>query len=183
MFHLGMRFDADVVEWVEERGELKRFAGHPMFAFSVLRTWLKTPRKDTPMHVVLQGANVDVETDSAWLVALNTNPYSFVGSKPFSAAPSASLDGALSVLSFDNVTARSVVGAAYRSLFTDKGVRGLKHVQLYDDVETGVMTSQKSIGVQMDGDHIGESERVEFGVTRDAIKLVRPVAQGDAHSS
>src|SRR3984957_20160151 len=36
LFHTGMGFDAAVVEQVERRGSLKRYAGHPLFVYATL---------------------------------------------------------------------------------------------------------------------------------------------------
>ncbi len=176
LFHLGMRFDADVVEWVEDRGELKRLAGHPMFAYSIFRTWLRTAKRETPMHVELSKPGASVTPfDSAWLVALNNNPYTYVGDRPFNVAPNASLDSGLSVLSFSNVRGATIVSAGYRSIFGKHGLGGMRTATQHDDVTTGVMTSQKPIGIEMDGDHIAHASRVEFGVAVDAIRLVMPL--------
>src|SRR5256886_5736626 len=41
LFHVGMGFDAAVVDQVERRADLKRYAGHSLFVFSAVATWLR----------------------------------------------------------------------------------------------------------------------------------------------
>ncbi len=41
LFHVGLGFDAAVVEQVERRAQLKRWAGHPLFVFSAFTTWFR----------------------------------------------------------------------------------------------------------------------------------------------
>ena len=40
LFHCGIGFDAAVVEQVERRGPWKRWAGHPLFIYAAIDTWL-----------------------------------------------------------------------------------------------------------------------------------------------
>ena len=41
LFHCGVGFDAAVVEQVERRAGLKRYAGHPLFIYAAMDTWLR----------------------------------------------------------------------------------------------------------------------------------------------
>jgi diacylglycerol kinase family enzyme len=41
LFHVGMGFDAAVVEQVERRSTMKRWASHPLFAYSAVTTWFR----------------------------------------------------------------------------------------------------------------------------------------------
>ena len=41
LFHVGVGFDAAVVAQVERRDTLKRCAGHPLFVYAAVATWLR----------------------------------------------------------------------------------------------------------------------------------------------
>ena len=41
LFHTGVGFDAAVVEQVERRSGLKRYAGHPLFVYAGFDTWIR----------------------------------------------------------------------------------------------------------------------------------------------
>ena len=48
LFHVGMGFDAAVVERVERRASLKRWASHPLFAFAAIDTVLRHYDRSRP---------------------------------------------------------------------------------------------------------------------------------------
>src|SRR5688572_24452736 len=58
LFHVGLGFDAAVVEQVERRAQLKRWAGHPLFVFSAFTTWFRHYDKSRPRFEVV-GATGD----------------------------------------------------------------------------------------------------------------------------
>ena len=41
LFHVGFGYDAAVVEQVERRVSIKRWAGHPLFIYAAIATWTK----------------------------------------------------------------------------------------------------------------------------------------------
>ncbi len=55
LFHAGMGFDAAVVEQVERRGSLKRFAGHPLFLYATVDTWLRHYDRSKPHFDIVVG--------------------------------------------------------------------------------------------------------------------------------
>src|SRR4029453_18589776 len=52
LFHVGLGFDAAVVEQVERRAQLKRWAGHPLFAFSAVTSWFRHYDRSRPRFSV-----------------------------------------------------------------------------------------------------------------------------------
>ena len=52
LFHVGMGFDAAVVAQVERRGALKRYAGHPLFVYAAVDTWLRHYDRSRPRFAV-----------------------------------------------------------------------------------------------------------------------------------
>ena len=57
LFHAGLGFDAAVVEQVERRAQLKRWAGHPLFVFSAFTTWFRHYDKSHPRFLVTGGGD------------------------------------------------------------------------------------------------------------------------------
>ncbi len=54
LFHCGVGFDAAVVENVERHGSWKRWAGHPLFIYAAIDTWLRgTDRRRPPLRVMV----------------------------------------------------------------------------------------------------------------------------------
>src|SRR5690606_14257900 len=52
LFHTGLGFDAAVVEQVERRSSLKRYAGHPLFVYAGFATWFRHFDKSRPRMAV-----------------------------------------------------------------------------------------------------------------------------------
>ena len=175
LFHCGLRFDAAIVEWVEERGEIKRFAGHPMFAWSALRTWINMGRGAKPLHVKAEHDDVCDEMEAAWVIVMNTNPYTFVGNRPFNVAPRCTLDSPLTLLAFENLSAFTLGNASLQALRNARnGAEGSPHLTHLSDVTSALVDSTKTFGWQMDGDYLGTTTAVNFSYVPDAIRLILP---------
>src|SRR5687768_16500911 len=78
LFHVGMGFDAAVVEQVERRAGLKRYAGHPLFVYAAFATWFRHFDRSRPRFAV-ESAGRPVIDDGYLAICLNTNPYTFLG--------------------------------------------------------------------------------------------------------
>src|SRR6185436_13826916 len=86
LFHVGIGYDAAVVAQVERRDTLKRYLGHPLFAFSAVSTWFRHYEHDRPRFQVRHGDPTTEPVGSAFTIVLNTNPYTYLGNRPFDAA-------------------------------------------------------------------------------------------------
>src|SRR5918999_609899 len=94
LFHTGVGFDAAVVEQVERRSGLKRYAGHPLFVYAGFDTWIRHYDRTRPRFAVqfpeagpgpgdADGAAVEgtVVDDGYLTIVLDTNPYTFLGNR------------------------------------------------------------------------------------------------------
>ncbi len=98
LFHCGMGFDAAIVARVERRAALKRYASHPLFLFSAFETWFRDYDHTRPRFAVhLPGG--DIVDDVYFGLCLNTNPYTYFGTRPLNVAPGTTLDTGLAMVS------------------------------------------------------------------------------------
>lgn len=172
LFHCGVGFDAAVVEQVERRGQWKRWAGHPLFVYAAVETWLRrVDRRSPPIRVVDERGT---ELARGFLtIVLNANPYTYLGSRPFDLVPSAALDRPLAVVTLKHLRLHRLVPIAIRAL--GKGdVSGRRAVDTRSDVEYVVVEADPPVPYQVDGDHIGSSSRLVFRWEPDAMDLVVP---------
>jgi diacylglycerol kinase family enzyme len=77
LFHVGIGYDAAVVEQVERRGTLKRYAGHPLFIYAAVATWSRSYDRRHPHFRVAIPGRSDV-TDGYFAICLKSNPYTFL---------------------------------------------------------------------------------------------------------
>ncbi len=168
-FHTGVGFDAAVVANVEKRSSIKRWLGHPLFIYAGLKTFFRTYDRKHPHFTV---NTVGRTYPASFTVVLNTNPYTYLSNRPLDLAPAASLESALSTVTFTQMAALGVLAALGRTLLGG-GVRG-KAVITEDGLSALTIESATPFPYQLDGDYLGETLRLDFRWEPDAIRLVLP---------
>ena len=170
-FHVGMGYDAAVVEQVERRGQLKRYLGHPLFAYAAIDTWVRHFDRRTPPFRVEFG---DEHIDGYFAVCLNTDPYTYLGSRPLSLVPGATLDDPLGSVVFTQLGLRSTlraVGAAFRG---GDRLRRVPGVDVREDLQSMRVVGYRPFPWQVDGDHLGDAEVLQFRWEPSVLDLVLP---------
>ncbi len=173
LFHTGVGYDAAVVEQVEKRGQLKRWAGHSLFAFAAFDTWLRHYDRKSP-HFAVEFADGDRLDDGYFAISMNTDPYTYLGSRPFSVAPNATLDQPMSLITLRSLSALRLGRLALSTLRSDDGVKTGRGINVRHDVEWAKLTSTDPFPYQVDGDHLGEVTSLEFAWEPDRLRLVVP---------
>lgn len=173
LFHLGAGFDAAVVEEVEKRGQLKRYAGHAFFAWAGFRTWITEFDRSSP-HFEVTYADGTIVDNGFFTICLNTDPYTYLGTQPFTVAPQATLDNPLSVVTLRSLSAPNLTRLMLASLRSSNGVTSNKGVDVRHDVETVRISSTEPFPYQLDGDYLGDVTSIDVRWERDALKLVVP---------
>lgn len=173
LFHVGIGFDAELVAQVERRAALKRYAGHALFAYAGLDTWARHYDRSRP-HFALHHADGSVVDDAYMTVVLNTNPYTYVGNRPFNLAPDATLDRPLT-----SVTVRSMRTLRFLSLMSSAlgsgaRLRSSKWVDYRPDISALTVKGFGPFPYQVDGDYLGEIDELVFRHEPDALRLVLP---------
>ena len=172
LFHVGLGFDAAVVEQVEKRGSLKRYAGHPLFVYAAFATWFRHYDKSRPRFTVRADGIDDVE--SYFTIVQNTDPYTYLGNLPIKTSPAAGLDSALSLVAFRDLRFSTVITAAASALRSGRHLRRSRHLALRDGLTALTVTGHGPFPYQVDGDHLGEVETVELRHHPDCLDLYLP---------
>jgi diacylglycerol kinase family enzyme len=172
-FHTGIGFDAAVVEQVERRASLKRYAGHPLFAYAALTTWLHHYDRSRPRFAVEFEDGSAVE-DGYFTIVLNTSPYTFVGNRPFDPAPEATLDRPLAVVTLRTLDAVPFVGIIAAALGMGRPLRSNRHVDYRTDIERFRIRAHGPVPYQVDGDHLGDVESLDVRHEPAVLRLVAP---------
>jgi diacylglycerol kinase family enzyme len=170
-FHTGVGYDAAVVRTVERRASWKRWLGHPLFITAAVTTWARGYDRRQPHFRVTTGDRV-VE-DGYFSIVLNTNPYTYLGNRPLDLSHAATLDRGLVVLTFRTMRARTILGSLAGAL-RGGGVQPTDHLDEQVDVDHVVFEHETPFPYQLDGDYLGETDRLEFRHVPDAVQLVMP---------
>jgi diacylglycerol kinase family enzyme len=173
LFHAGLGFDAAVVAQVERRSELKRYAGHPLFVASAVVTWFRHYDHSKPrFSVELEGETVP---GCYFAIVSKTSPYTFLGPRPVVVAPEANLDSALSLTAFRTLRFAPFLTAIGASLLSD-GSRLHRHPRIVARAGLSKLTvvAPEPFPYQVDGDHLGDVDRLEFEYQPEALTIVVP---------
>lgn len=172
LFHAGIGFDAAVVAKVETLAPLKRYTGPLVFVLAAVSTWAHGYDRRRPHFAVSAGkARIG---DCYFSICLNTDPYTYLGSRPLHLAPETSLDSLLSLVTFRKLTLGSIVPAAWSALGDGRRVQRLPEVSTLRDLHALTVTSEHPVPYQLDGDFVGTSDRIELRWEPAAVRLVRP---------
>jgi diacylglycerol kinase family enzyme len=176
LFHAGLGFDAAVVEQVERHGSLKRFAGHPLFLYAGLTTWLHHYDRTRPHFDIEVAPGHDIG-DVYLAICLKTNPYTFLGNLPLHVAPEAGLDSGFTILAFQTLSLATVLGVITATL-TNRGGPALarrKGIAYVSDLTEMTIRGQGKFPYQLDGDFLGEVDELDLRYEPDLLNLVLPL--------
>lgn len=173
LFHVGVGFDAAVVAQVERRGELKRWASHPLFIYAAFDTWLRHYDRSRP-RLAVHHTDGTVVDDSYLTVVLNTSPYTYLGPRPFDLAPEATLDRGLASVSFRTLGFVRFLRLVASSLGSGNALRRSRWVDYRSDLSELTVRGHGQVPYQVDGDYLGEIDELNFKHQPSSMKLVLP---------
>ncbi len=187
-FHVGMGFDAAVVERVERFGSLKRWLGHPLFGYAAVATWIRGFDRNHPAFSVEAAGQPDLgssrsnpivpieRTDGFFAVVLNVDPYSYAGSRPISLAPAATLTSPLSVVTVKSLGLPTLSRAIGRALRNGETLGQLHQVERLDGLHGLTVRGYRPFPWQVDGDHLGDTDLLDFSYRPECLSVIRPQA-------
>lgn len=176
-FCAGAGIDADTVELVDSRPERKARWREWYYMATVGRVAAGRYLRRPPTLTVSSG---DRSVKGITVLVQNGPSYTYAGNRPIEACPDVRLDdGRISAA----VLLRGAVGlptVALRLYSRRLEAGAHRGVESIDHVEGMTVTAEPggSMAVQVDGDFIGRSERISFGVLPDALAVV-DAAQAD----
>jgi diacylglycerol kinase family enzyme len=173
LFHVGMGFDAAVVAQVERRSGLKRYAGHPLFVYAGFDTWIRHYDRTRPRFAIHHedGSVVD---DGYLSICLNTNPYTYLGNRPLSLAPEATLERGLALVTLRTLAFSRTMRIIGSALGTGRYLRTSRWTDHRTDLTSLTVEGYGPFPYQVDGDHLGDVERLEIRHEPDILDLVMP---------
>ena len=185
LFHAGIGFDAAVVEQVERRGGLlKRFAGHPLFIAATVDTWVRHYDHRQPTFRVASRSFGEMDPPDAsagvpgvFTVCLNTDPYTYLGTRGLSLVPEATLDTPLAIVTFRSLSPARLLPVFAGALGIGRATAGSSSsIDVRRDVVASTISASRPVPWQVDGDHLGEATTLTVKHEPNALDLVVPLA-------
>lgn len=173
LFHVGMGFDAAVVAQVERQSTLKRYASHPLFVYAAFATWMRHYDRSRP-RLAVHHTDGTVVDDAYMVLCFNTNPYTYLGTRPLNIAPDAGLHRGLVAASVRTLEAGPFLGLAGSALFSGNRLRRSRWVDYRTDLDEMTVTGHGPFPYQVDGDYLGETSELHFRWEPEVLDLVMP---------
>ena len=180
LFHLGVGFDAAIIRRMETRPSVKRYLAHPAFAATTVSTWFRHYDRTTRIAFTVfsddggDDGDGDVIGEGPYAVISNSDPYSYVGRRAMHIAPDASLDDELTVTVMRTLRPAVVVRAATASVGRITFLTTSPEIVQRTDVSSVEVTADTPFPWQVDGDYLGEVERLDVAFEPDALTLIVP---------
>jgi diacylglycerol kinase family enzyme len=173
LFHLGAGFDARVIEQVERHAWLKRSLAHPTFAVAALTTFYRGFDRTQPAYRV----EIDGEPlgDGYFAIISNSSPYAFFGVRPLTVTRAAGLDRGLALTMFQRLDPGVLLPAALSAMLRGRRLQRQPDILQRADLGSLELIAHGSpFPWQVDGDYLGEVERLEVRYEPDSLTLVVP---------
>ncbi|MEZ5383016.1 MAG: diacylglycerol kinase family protein [Microthrixaceae bacterium] len=171
-FHVGIGWDAATVAEVERRGRLKAHLNHLLFIYAGLVAYFRDTDRSSPWMRV----TVDGQTLEGWqCLVLNSNPYTFVGSRPFDVDPGATLDARPTLVVATAFAPRDLLSLTIAAL-RGGGITEHRAVATFQGFSHARVEGLRSLPWQVDGDYLGEVAALELGSEERVLSLVTPGA-------
>jgi diacylglycerol kinase family enzyme len=180
LFHVGVGFDAAVVAQVEKRAALKRYIGGAFFAVAAVDTWARHYDRQHPhfrIHLERGDGDEVVIDDGYFAILMNTDPYTFLGERPFNLAPGTNLDNPLTAVILRSLRASVILRLAVAALRPDATTRGLgqqRRVAIVDNVVSAHLEPHSPVPYQVDGDYLGDTSDLQFRWEPESLRLIVP---------
>ena len=149
----------------------------PVFAVAAVTTFFRGYDREQPPFEVLDEDGVHID-DGFFAIVSNTKPYAFFGPRPLIVTREAGLDRALALTMFPKLEATTTLSAAGSAMV--RGQRLAKNdavLQRADVQAISFVARHGPFPWQVDGDYLGEVERLEIRYVPDALDVVMPVSR------
>ena len=171
-FACGIGLDGAIVRDVERRQLLKKEIGHPYYVWSAARIFFTAIDRRRPGVHLRWGPNLEHSRDGLFLaISQKTSPFTYLGSREMHICPDARLEKGLDLLALDTLRTPTVLRIVAQTFGSRKHVRN-PHVLSLHDQERIEVISERPLPVQMDGEYLGDRDRLMLESVPDALSLL-----------
>jgi diacylglycerol kinase family enzyme len=169
-FCAGLGLDAAVVRRVERKRLRGSTATPALFLGSAVGQYVVHGELREPT-ITLERPGEDGEDGLATVIVQNTAPWTYLGERPVNPSPEASFDAALDVLGLRGLRLPSTLRTVTQILSRTPNPRGRHLLRLHDVTEFSLLSSRPQ-PFQLDGEFLGEREKVRFLSVPEALRVI-----------
>ena len=127
----------------------------------------------------LRPADIPVVTiDGYFAVALNVDPYTYLGPRPLSLAPQATIDTPLTLVTLKTLALAPTIRSVAMALRDGSRVHTMPGIDVREHLHGFTVRGRRPFPWQVDGDHLGDTDLLEFRWEPEAMALVLPGVSG-----
>jgi diacylglycerol kinase family enzyme len=167
-FCAGLGLDAEVVRGVEEKRARGAKATPGLFVRTGLQHFFRSrERSDVPMTLHVDG---QPPTPLGLALVCNTDPWTYLSTRPVRPCPGASFDSGLDLFGLRSLPTLSTLRHLRQILAATPKPRGRRVVRVHDADEI-VLTAVRPLPLQVDGDDLGDTDRVVMRAVPHALSV------------
>jgi YegS/Rv2252/BmrU family lipid kinase len=170
-FGCGIGLDGAIVRDVERRQRLKKTAGEWYYVWSGFRIFAAVDKR-VPSVAIRWGEDLQHGRDGLFLaICQKTTPFTYLGRRQMRICPEANLDLGLDCLAIDRLDTRFVLRIVAQMFTSARHIQN-RHVLYLHDQPRIEVTSLRTLPVEMDGEYIGDRDRLLLESVPDALSLL-----------
>ncbi|QOC90498.1 diacylglycerol/lipid kinase family protein [Micromonospora craniellae] len=169
-FCAGFGLDAAVIHRVEESRRRGRVSSPGLYFRAFTKQILFGAERRNPAIQIEQPGET-TEGDLATVIVQNTAPWTFVGDREANPNPEASFDLGLDVMALRQLGVASTTRTVMQFLSATPDPHGRQVLRRHDVAEFTLVASRPQ-AFQLDGDYLGEREKVGFASVPAALRVI-----------
>ncbi|MEE6257140.1 diacylglycerol/lipid kinase family protein [Plantactinospora sonchi] len=169
-FCAGLGLDAAVINRVERARRRGRVSTPTLYLRSIAEQYLFGAERRHPT-ITLERPGEPAQAELATVVIQNTAPWTYVGRREVNPNPDASFDLGLDVLAVRRLRVPSTTRMVSQMLARQPDPRGRQILRLHD-LDEFTLVSERPQAFQVDGDYLGERDKVRFTSVTAALRVI-----------
>ena len=169
-FCAGFGLDAAVIHRVERARQRGRVSTPGLYLRSMLSQYFLGSDRRHPA-IALERSGERSEAGLATVIIQNTAPWTFLGEREINPNPKASFDLGLDVMALRQLRVPSTTRTVTQMVVRKPDPHGQQVLRLHD-LDEFTLVATRPQAFQLDGDYLGEREKVRFTSVRAALRVI-----------
>jgi diacylglycerol kinase family enzyme len=168
-FCAGLGIDAEVVRRVDQARHKGSTSTPWLYLRATMAQFVATNRRVPLLTLELPGEAA--QSGLTWMLVQNTAPWTYIGERPLDPNPRASFDTGLDVLGLRVLQVGGSARTVAQVLSGRHEPKGKQVVRLHD-LPAFTLRAAKPIAFQVDGEYLGEVDKLDFASVPGALRVV-----------
>ncbi|MFB9235344.1 diacylglycerol/lipid kinase family protein [Plantactinospora siamensis] len=169
-FCAGFGLDAAVIRRVERARYHGRRSSPALYVTALVQQFLVGTERRHP-SIMLERPGEEPAEDLATVLIQNTSPWTYFGDRELNPNPRASFDLGLDLLAMRRLHVPSATRTVTQVLSQHADPHGKQVVRLHD-LDEFTLVARRPQAFQLDGDYLGEREKVRFTSVPEALRVI-----------